>query len=137
MDIDPGIALQPYDTGESRRMMSQIMTVLGPISPSQLGVTQMHEHLMCNQRASHRLDGLMNNEPLITAELATFKQAGGQSIADLTNNGIGRDPAAIGVSPWQRGSTSSRAVAGTANSITMNESIARRPMSRRVRWCSI
>src|SRR5437667_9349300 len=108
MDIDPGIALQPYDTGESRRMMSQIMTVLGPISPSQLGFTQMHEHLVCNlMRASHRLDGLMNNEPLITAELATFKQVGGQSIADLTNNGIGRDPAAIGVSPRQRGSSRS------------------------------
>jgi predicted metal-dependent phosphotriesterase family hydrolase len=72
------------------------MTVLGPIAPPHLGFTQMHEHLVCNlKRASHRLDGLMNNEPLITAELATFKQAGGQSIVDLTNNGMGRDPHAM------------------------------------------
>ena len=39
----------------------QVMTVLGPIAPDQLGVTQTHEHLVLNlKRASHRLDALQN-----------------------------------------------------------------------------
>ena len=29
--------------------MKQILTVLGPISPDELGITMMHEHLIWNQ----------------------------------------------------------------------------------------
>jgi phosphotriesterase-related protein len=76
--------------------MAQVMTVRGPMAPDRLGFTQMHEHLVCNlKRASHRLDGLMNNEPLIVEELAAFTAAGGQSLVDLTNHGMDRDPRAM------------------------------------------
>src|SRR5262252_7895111 len=76
--------------------MPRVMTVLGPIAPEELGVTQTHEHLVLNlKRASHRLDALQNNEPLIVEEVSLFRQAGGRSIVDLTNNGMGRDPRAM------------------------------------------
>jgi predicted metal-dependent phosphotriesterase family hydrolase len=74
----------------------RVMTVLGPIEPSDLGVTQTHEHLVPNfKKASHRLDGLQNNEPLIVQEVLLFKQAGGRSLVDLTNHGMERDPRAM------------------------------------------
>jgi phosphotriesterase-related protein len=73
-----------------------VMTVLGPISPTELGVTQTHEHLVLNlKRASHRLDALQNNESLIVEEVTTFRDAGGRTVVDLTNRGMGRDPLAI------------------------------------------
>jgi phosphotriesterase-related protein len=51
---------------------------------------------VCNlKRASHRLEGLMNNEALIVEELAAFRRAGGRSLVDLTNHGMGRDPLAM------------------------------------------
>lgn len=74
----------------------RVMTVRGPIAPEQLGFTHMHEHLVCNlKRVSHRLEGLMNNERLIVDELAAFTRAGGRSLVELTNHGMGRDPRAM------------------------------------------
>ncbi len=74
----------------------QVMTVLGPIAPAELGVTQTHEHLVLNlKRASHRLDALQNNEQLITDEVTLFREAGGRTLVDLTNRGMGRDTHAM------------------------------------------
>src|SRR6185295_2952119 len=74
----------------------QVMTVLGPIAPAELGFTQTHEHLVFNlKRASHRLDALQNNESLIVEEVTLFREAGGRTVVDLTNRGMGRDPRAM------------------------------------------
>jgi predicted metal-dependent phosphotriesterase family hydrolase len=74
----------------------QVMTVLGPVRADGLGFTQTHEHLLCNfKRASHRLEGLQNNEALIVEEVTAFKRGGGRTLVDLTNHGMGRDPRAI------------------------------------------
>jgi phosphotriesterase-related protein len=74
----------------------QVMTVLGPITPGDLGFIHMHEHLLIDLKpVTGRLDGLLNNEQLIIDELARFKTAGGRTVVDLTNRGMGRNPLAI------------------------------------------
>ncbi|MBI3979541.1 MAG: phosphotriesterase-related protein [Chloroflexi bacterium] len=74
----------------------EVMTVLGPIPPADLGFTQPHEHLLLDlYRVSRQIDGLLNDEGLAIEELAAFKAAGGQTVVDVTNRGLGRDPLAI------------------------------------------
>lgn len=80
--------------------MAHIQTVLGPIEPSALGFTLPHEH---TQIALWHIEGrwdywqLTRDEPVILAELARFREAGGSGLVDLTLPGVGRDPA------WLRG----------------------------------
>lgn len=104
-------------------MAEMAMTVLGPVSPDQLGVTLPHEHILIDLRCwwidppeaslkaiarepvSLANLGILRREPfmsqdnlvLLDAELALeevgkFKRAGGSTITDVTNLGIGRDP---------------------------------------------
>jgi phosphotriesterase-related protein len=98
-----------------------IHTVLGPIDPSELGRTNMHEHLLIDARvwldppredlpADQKVtlenlgfvrwnlcsleDNLLIDDPeLAVAELAPVKAAGGSGVVDLTVLGIGRRPA--------------------------------------------
>jgi phosphotriesterase-related protein len=80
--------------------MAHIQTVLGPIEPSALGFTLPHEH---TQIALWHIEGrwdywqLTRDEPLILAELARFRDAGGSGLVDVTLPGVGRDPV------WLRG----------------------------------
>jgi predicted metal-dependent phosphotriesterase family hydrolase len=76
--------------------MPHAMTVLGPVDPSALGFTLPHEHTQCHLwQVPDRWDywELTPDEPVILAELAAFREAGGTALADLTLPGIGRDPA--------------------------------------------
>src|SRR5262245_20682080 len=76
--------------------MAHVQTVLGPIDPSALGFTLPHEHTqIALWHVPHRHDywELTRDEPLILAELAPFKAAGGSGLVDLTLDGVGRDPA--------------------------------------------
>ena len=42
----------------------QIMTVRGPIDPDQLGITQTHEHVLCNMCwRTGSVDDLLNDHP--------------------------------------------------------------------------
>jgi phosphotriesterase-related protein len=104
-----------------------IHTVLGPIEPSELGPTNMHEHLLIDARvwldppreerpADEKVtmenlgfvrwnlcslaDNLLIDDPdLAVKEIAPVKAAGGSGIVDLTVIGIGRRPAdLIGIS---------------------------------------
>jgi len=76
--------------------MAHVQTVLGPIEPDALGFTLPHEH---TQIALWHIEGrwdywqLTRDEPVILAELARFRAAGGTALADLTLPGVGRDPA--------------------------------------------
>lgn len=95
-----------------------IYTVLGSIEPDELGMTSMHEHLLCDARVWHRPsaeeppasgkvsmetlgyvrwnllsmeDNLLLDDPdLIAREAAEVKRFGGSGIVDLTIIGLGR-----------------------------------------------
>ncbi len=75
--------------------MAHVQTVLGPIEPSALGFTLPHEH---TQIALWHIESrwdywqLTRDEPVILAELARFREAGGSGLVDLTVAGVGRDP---------------------------------------------
>ncbi|HET7471950.1 MAG TPA: hypothetical protein VFJ71_02385 [Candidatus Limnocylindrales bacterium] len=76
--------------------MSHVQTVLGPIDPADLGWTLPHEHTaIALWHIPNRWDywELRRDEPVILAELAGFKAAGGGALVDLTLDGVGRDPA--------------------------------------------
>ncbi|MDA1257614.1 MAG: phosphotriesterase-related protein [Chloroflexi bacterium] len=75
--------------------VDQVMTVTGPIDPSELGVTLMHEHLYIDLfKISGRYDaaGMIDDDDLIAEEVSLFKAEGGRSIVELTLPGIGRAP---------------------------------------------
>jgi predicted metal-dependent phosphotriesterase family hydrolase len=72
-----------------------VQTVLGPIDPADLGFTLPHEHTqIALWHIPNRWDywQLTRDEPVILAELARYRAAGGGSLADLTLPGVGRDP---------------------------------------------
>jgi predicted metal-dependent phosphotriesterase family hydrolase len=80
-----------------------IRTVCGDIDPSELGVTQTHEHLCCDQNLGYGRDTfpsdssqmILQEPDLIVDALADFREAGGQAIAEMTVAGWGRDVAVL------------------------------------------
>lgn len=76
--------------------MKRIVTVLGEISPEELGVALPHEHVICDiSRHSGTEDNLLNDVEAAASEVAAFKRAGGGTIVDVTTEDIGRDPVAL------------------------------------------
>ena len=74
----------------------EVTTVLGPITPEALGVTQPHEHLFVDLFGmAGSYDTILDDVPLAIAELGAFRDAGGNAIVDTTTIGIGRDPRAL------------------------------------------
>jgi len=75
----------------------QVMTVLGPISATEMGFTQPHEHLICDTGwvGGYTIRLPMNDEQLAIEELARFKSAGGSTVVELTNHGLRRNPRAL------------------------------------------
>jgi len=79
--------------------MKVIRTVCGDISPAELGVTQTHEHLCCDQRLgpsredfpSDSTQMVLQEPDLIVEALGEFREAGGRAIAEMTVAGWGRD----------------------------------------------
>jgi phosphotriesterase-related protein len=72
------------------------MTVRGPIDSDRLGVTLPHEHLLIDlYRVTLIGDHLLDDPNLAIQELKEFKAAGGNSLVELTSEGIRRDPAAL------------------------------------------
>jgi len=78
----------------SLRSMTNINTVLGPLDTNQLGVTLMHEHIMC------ALPGINRDYPeilgdkyldIIVTELSNTKKGGTDTIIDATTFDLGRD----------------------------------------------
>ena len=73
-----------------------VQTVLGPVDPASLGFTLPHEHTAITLwQIPGRWDywELTRDEPVITAELLRFRDAGGSALVDVTPRGVGRDPA--------------------------------------------
>ena len=73
-----------------------IKTVCGEISDDHLGATLAHEHLYVDLSIhSGNPDNIVTDEGLLISELAVFRQAGGQSILEMTPVGLERNPQAL------------------------------------------
>jgi predicted metal-dependent phosphotriesterase family hydrolase len=83
--------------------MKVIRTVNGDISPADLGVTQTHEHLYCDQTLGRSeasfptlsTQMILRDADLVVRELEDFHAAGGRAIAEMTVLGWGRDVAVL------------------------------------------
>jgi phosphotriesterase-related protein len=74
----------------------EVITVLGPISPDQMGITQTHEHLILDAYDHYKsYDLVIDDEELVVDELKNFTRNGGRTICDVTLDEIGRNPAAL------------------------------------------
>jgi phosphotriesterase-related protein len=78
--------------------MSIIQTILGPIDPSDLGITYSHDHILFippapfdAENPEFRLDDL----GIMTQEINYFKQAGGKCIVEMTTVEMGRSPSGL------------------------------------------
>lgn len=77
-------------------MPKEIMTLLGPISPDQLGITLPHEHLLADlYRMTGDPNQLLNDALLAIQEVSRFREAGGATVVDATTRGLGRSPEVI------------------------------------------
>lgn len=73
--------------------MGEVVTVLGPISPSQLGVTDAHDHLFLRSPA---LPGQDFDDAGKAVEEVTSAALGGlQALVEVTPIGLGRRPAKL------------------------------------------
>src|SRR5579872_2678052 len=71
----------------------KVMTVRGPVSPSALGITLSHDHLLMDAwRIRELYEAILDNEQLATDEVRLFAAAGGGTICEPTNIGLRRDP---------------------------------------------
>ncbi len=76
--------------------VKHVMTVRGPVSPESLGVTLSHDHLMMDAWGIRELyEVILDNEQLAIDEVRHFAKAGGGTICEPTNIGIGRNPSAL------------------------------------------
>lgn len=73
-------------------LQGKVMTVLGPISAEEMGITLPHEHLLCVHQGP--LVDIVDPD-LVAEELSLFKRAGGTTLVDMTTVGIGRDPSVL------------------------------------------
>ena len=113
----PAQSAPPAPTARIPSLAGKVLTVLGPIEPSALGTTLMHEHIFIDFQApppmSSRPTGISVLKPVVApspgergsggltdfdtqlAEIIEFKKAGGGTIVDVTNFGLTRDPVAL------------------------------------------
>jgi len=76
--------------------VTEVATVLGPVPAEKLGVTLTHEHLILDlSRVTRDANGVLNEVPLAIQELGYFSRAGGATVVEVTNRGLGRDPCAL------------------------------------------
>ena len=75
-------------------MSTFVRTVIGDISPEQLGVTQPHEHTIILPGKSSQVNASLLLDSVETAarELGDYKAAGGTSIVDAQPIGVERSP---------------------------------------------
>jgi 5-phospho-D-xylono-1,4-lactonase len=73
-----------------------VRTVLGDVTPEALGVTLAHEHLIARPPADVRDGDLtLDDEDAAVRELASFREAGGGAVVEMTTVDYGRDVAAL------------------------------------------
>lgn len=73
-------------------MPAIIQTVLGPIAPEALGVTDGHSHLWIEPvTGADPTAPVLDDESVIIAELVAYRQAGGGAVVDCQPGGCGRN----------------------------------------------
>jgi len=71
----------------------EVITVLGPIDPQDMGITQTHEHLLLDAMDHYGEYGLViDDEEMVIQEVTEFTKLGGKTICDVTLEEIGRNP---------------------------------------------
>ena len=71
----------------------EVITVLGPIAPEQMGITQTHEHLFIDAMDHYSsYEYVIDDEDVVAQELTEFTTLGGKTICDVTTDEIGRNP---------------------------------------------
>lgn len=74
----------------------RVTTVLGEVEPEQLGFTLTHDHILVDGWGLRQLyEAILDDEQIALAELVRFREAGGGTVCDPTNVGLGRDPEAL------------------------------------------
>lgn len=75
---------------------TEVITVTGPISVDQLGITQTHEHIWLNAYDHYKSYGIVFEDiDTMVHELHAFKEKGGSSMVEVTTEEIGRSPEAL------------------------------------------
>jgi phosphotriesterase-related protein len=74
----------------------EVITVLGPIDPTEMGITHTHEHLLIDAMDHYGgYDFVNDDEEMAVEEMQNFKRLGGRTICDVTLDEIGRNPQAL------------------------------------------
>jgi len=73
----------------------EVMTVLGPTTVGELGLTLPHEHVLLNLLAEYKREGVLNDERLAVQELGRLAEVGCRTIFDMTSWELDRDPEAL------------------------------------------
>jgi phosphotriesterase-related protein len=74
----------------------EVITVLGPMAPEDMGVTNTHEHLQLDAYDLYKSYAFVNDDEEMTVqELAEFTKRGGRTLCDPTTDEIGRNPQAL------------------------------------------
>jgi len=74
----------------------EVITVLGPIAPGEMGITYTHEHLFIDAMDHYpSYEFVIDDEDVVARELEEFTRRGGRTICDVTPDEIGRNPEAL------------------------------------------
>jgi phosphotriesterase-related protein len=92
----PREALAQCGSSEKENAMEAIQTVTGPIAPAELGVTLIHEHIMCDfiggdKTGPHRWQRDEVYQVMLPY-LDVVREGGGQTFVDCSPKFLGRDP---------------------------------------------
>jgi phosphotriesterase-related protein len=82
--------------GSTSTATHEVITVLGPIAPEDLGITQTHEHLILDAYDHYGNYGfVIDDEDLVIEEVGEYSRLGGRTLVDVTLDEIGRNPQAL------------------------------------------
>ena len=87
-------------------LMGTIQTVLGSIKPDDLGITDIHEHLICSPPSpwcEQDPDLVLDDHQKATEELESFKDSGGSALVEWSTLDYGRDILALQLLSIQTG----------------------------------
>lgn len=73
-------------------LKGKILTVIGIMSPENMGITLPHEHLATRHQGP---DVDIVDLDLVIGDIKKYIAAGGQTLVEMSNERIGRDPAAL------------------------------------------
>jgi phosphotriesterase-related protein len=83
-------------SGSTPTATHEVITVLGPVAPENLGITQTHEHLILDAYDHYGDYGfVIDDEDSVIEEVGEYSRLGGRTLVDVTLDEIGRNPQAL------------------------------------------